>query len=636
MSEDCDDAIALDADAAKRHVRRGNALQKLNRHKEALASYDEALRLDPGSADAFNDCGTALHYMQRYDEALANYDRAATLRPDDARVSYNQGTSLLALGRYDEALARYDRAISLAPSAEACMNRGFVLQSLRRYEESLTSYDQAIALNPDWADAHNDRGTALQNLQRYEEALESCDQAAALKPECVDAHYHQGNALLNLRRCEEALTRYDRAISLDPDHVDAHFNRGSVLIVLHRHGEALASYERAATLRLDYADAFYNQGVALMYLERYAEALSRFDRAIYLQPHHAAAHANRGNMLRDLRRYEEALASYDKSIDLEAGNARAYFCKAQLELGLGNFQSGWPLYEWRWELEEVRSQRRSFSQAPWLGSELIQDKTILLHSEQGLGDTIQFCRYVQPLVERGAKILLEAPRSLVRLLLGLTCGASIVASGDDLPTFDLHCPLMSVSGLLRTVIETIPARMPYLTAEAKLVAYWRERLPPDGIRIGITWQGNPAGAIDRGRSAPLASFAPLARVPGVRLISLQKHHGLDQLDQLPVGMIVETLGSDFDAGPDVFVDSAAVMMNLDLVISTDTAIVHLAGALNRPVWVALRAVPHWTWMMDREDSPWYPSALLFRQTSDGDWTEVFERMAAKLVNLRRS
>ncbi|MDP1751785.1 MAG: tetratricopeptide repeat-containing glycosyltransferase family protein [Reyranella sp.] len=625
-----------DAIAATPYIDRANALQKLDRHEEALESYDQAIALDPGSADAFNDRGTVLQCLQRYDEALASHDRAATLRPDDASAYYNQGTALLNLGRHEEALARYDRAISLDPRyADAHMNRGLALQRLHRYEESLSNYDKAIALNPGWADAYNDRGAALQKLQRHEEALASYDKAAMLKPGCADACFNQGNALLALQRHAEALAHYDRAISLEPHHVDAHFNRGNALLNLHRNSEALASYERAAALRPDYADAFYNQGVALMSLERYAEALSRFDRAIALKPHHSDAYTNRGNALRNLQRYEEARASYDQSITLQSGNARACFCKAQLELGLGNFKSGWPLYESRWELDDVRPHRRSFSQAPWLGSEPIEGKTILLHSEQGLGDTIQFSRYVPLLAERGAAIAFEAPRSVARLLAGLTGSATIIASGDSLPAFDLHCPLLSVPGLVGTTVETIPARMPYLAAEPKLVAQWRERLPPGGIRIGIVWQGNPSGSIDRGRSAPLAGFAPLARLPGVRLISLQKHHGLDQLDRLPAGMAVETLGPDFDSGTDAFVDAAAVMMSLDLVISTDTAIVHLAGALNRPVWVALKAAPHWTWMTDRDDSPWYPSARLFRQTSDGDWRDVFERMAAKLISLRQ-
>lgn len=633
-SDPCRTGSSDDAIAATSSIERGKALQKLHRYDEALANYDQAIALDPGAADAFNDRGTVLQSLQRYDEALASHERAATLRPDYAGAYYNQGTALLNLGRYEEALARYDRAISLDPLwVEAHLNRGLALQRLQRYEESLSSYDSVIGLNPGWADAYNDRGAALQMLRRHEEALASYDKAAALQPESADACFNQGNALLALQRHAEALTHYDRAISLEPRHVDAHFNRGNALLNLHRSCEALASYERAAMLRPDHADAFYNQGVALMTLEDHVEALERFECAIALNPRHSDACTNKGNALRNLQRYDEARASYDQSIALQSGSARARFCKAQLELGLGNFHSGWPLYEARWELEEVRPHIRKFSQASWTKSEPIAGRTILLHSEQGLGDTIQFSRYVLPLAEREAQVVLEAPRALTRLLRGLAGGATIIATGDRLPAFDLHCPLLSVPGLMGTMADTIPARVPYLAAETKLVAQWRARLPPGGIRIGIAWQGNPMGAIDRGRSAPLASFAPLARLPGVRLVSLQKHHGLEQLHRLPTGMTVETLGPDFDSGVDAFVDTAAVIMSLDLVISTDTAIVHLAGALGRPVWVALRAVPHWTWMTGREDSPWYPSARLFRQTREGDWQGVFERMATRLTNL---
>jgi tetratricopeptide (TPR) repeat protein len=627
-------ASSDNAIAATSYVERGNSLQKLSRYDEALACYDQAIALDPDAADAFNHRGTALQHLQRFDEALASHDRAATLRPDDARAHYNQGTALLNLGRYEEALARYDRALSLAPlHADAHMNRGLTLQRLKRYEESISSYDTVIALNPGCSDAYNDRGAALQKVKRHEEALASYGSAAALNPRSADARFNQGNALLALERYAEALTHYDLALSLEPHHVDAHFNRGNALLNLHRSSEALASYERAALLQSDYADAFYNQGVALMSLDQHVEALARFDRAIALNPRHSDAHTNRGNALRHLRRYEEARASYDHSISLQSGNARARFCKAQLELSLGNLHNGWPLYEARWDLEEMRSQRREFSQASWQGSEPTKSQTILVHSEQGLGDTIQFSRYIPLIAERGSEVVFEAPRSITRLLAGLKSGAMIVASGDRLPAFDLHCPLLSLPGRMGTTAETIPARVPYLTAEAKLVVQWHERLIPGDFRIGIVWQGNPSGAIDRGRSAPLASFAPLTRLPGVRLISLQKHHGLEQLDRLPAGMTVESLGPDFDSGADAFVDAAAVIMNLDLVVSTDTAIAHLAGALGRPVWVALKAVPHWTWMMDRNDSPWYPSARLFRQTSDGDWRDVFERMAAKLTNL---
>lgn len=548
--------------------------------------------------------------------------------PDDAIACYDEATALLGLGRYEEALAGYDRAVALDPRRAAShMNRGLVLQHLRRYEDALASYDAAIALDPSSADAHNDRGTALETLGRPEQALASYATAAALDPGHAVARFNQGNALRALGHLDAAVASYDQAIALRPDHADAHVNRGSALLSLGRHEEALAGYDRATALRPDYADAFYNQGLVLTSLGRHDEAVARFDRTIGLQPDHADAHTGRGHALVTLRRHDEARASYDRAIALEGDDVRARFGKASLELALGNYRDGWPLYESRWQFAEVRPLRRTFGQPLWQGPESLEGKTILLHAEQGLGDTIQYCRYVPVLAARGARIVLEVQPPLAGLFGSLAGGATIVARGDPLPPFDLHCPLMSVPGRVGTTLETIPAQVPYLAAEAQRVAFWRERLPADGLRIGIVWQGNPANPVDRGRSAPLAAFAPLARVPGVRLISLQSHNGLDQLDRLPAGMTVASLGSGFDCGPDTFLDAAAAIMSLDLVISVDTSMVHLAGALGRPVWVALMANPQWTWLIDREDSPWYPSARLFRQTADGDWRGVFERMA---------
>ncbi len=553
--------------------------------------------------------------------------------PADAIARYNQATELLGLGRYEEAVAGYDRAIALEPRRAAShVNRGLALQHLGRYEDALASYDAAVALDPSSADAQTDRGTALENLGRIEEALASYGAAVALDPKSSIARFNQGNALKALGHLDAAVACYDRAIALSPEHAPTHVNRGSALLSLGRFGEALSSYDRAAALRPDYADAYYNQGLALMSLKRDDEAVARFDRAIDLQADHADAHTSRGHALVNLQRHEEARASYDRAIALDAEEARARLGKAALELALGNFRDGWPLYEWRWQLAEVQPLKRTFGQPLWQGPESLEGKTILLHAEQGMGDTIQYCRYVPMLAERGARVVLEVQPPLVGLLGSLAGGATIVARGDPLPPFDLHCPLMSVPGRVGTTVETIPARVPYLAADAGRIAFWRERMPTDGFRIGINWQGNPANRIDHRRSAPLAAFASLARVPGVHLVSLQSHNGLDQLERLPAGMTVATLGNGFDSGPDTFLDAAAAIMSLDLVISVDSSMVHLAGALGRPVWVALMAVPQWTWLIDRDDSPWYPLVRLFRQTADGDWRGVFERMADELAS----
>ncbi len=291
---------------------------------------------------------------------------------------------------------------------------------------------------------------------------------------------------------------------------------------------------------------------------------------------------------------------------------------------LGRFEAAWPGWEDRFRAGAVPD--RGLTRPRWRG-EPLQGRTLLIHAEQGLGDTIQFCRYPFP---TDGPVVFEVQPRIARLLGGLPGAARIVPVGDPLPQFDLECPLMSLPAIRGTTEATIPSDVPYLSAEADAVARWRARLGEHGFRVGIAWQGNPSRREDTGRSIRLEHFLPLAAVPGVRLLSLQKDTGADQLAP---GMPVETLGDDFDQGRDGFIDTAAVMMNLDLVITSDTAIPHLAGALGRPVWVALRAVPDWRFMLERPDSPWYPTMRLFRQTTRDDWASVFAAIKDALAAL---
>ena len=323
------------------------------------------------------------------------------------------------------------------------------------------------------------------------------------------------------------------------------------------------------------------------------------------------------------------MASYERAAVLRPTYADAHYNRALTALSLGDFAAGWAGYEYRWERDAAPTRKLAVSFPQWRGEDLA-GKRIIVFEEQGLGDVIQFARYVPLLAARGARVTLLARTVLHRLLRTLGGGIEITDRQPYGEHYDCQCALMSLPGVFGTTVETIPATVPYLRAEAALVAQWRERLGPHGFKIGISWQGNPSGKIDIGRSLPLCCFAPLASIPGVRLISLQKRHGLDQLQSLPPGMTVETLGEEFDEGPDAFVDSAAIIENLDLVISSDTGIVHLAGALGRPVWVAIKHLPDWRWLLERPDSPWYPTMRLFRQTEPGDWAGVFDRVAVAL------
>jgi tetratricopeptide (TPR) repeat protein len=349
-----------------------------------------------------------------------------------------------------------------------------------------------------------------------------------------------------------------------------------------------------------------------------------------LAPHFTAAHGNRGKTLQTLGRFNEALDAYRKVMALEPDSAQVYVNASHSCLILGQFEQGFTWYEWRKRLPDASPQ----PQPPpplWLGTEDIAGKTLLLHGEQGLGDSIQFSRYARLVLERGAKVTLVVPERLVRLLSTLGQGIEVRAEvGLTTSGFDYHCPLPSLPLAFRTRLHTIPAA-PYLSAEPTRVARWRAAIGRRGFKIGIIWQGNPNSPADCGRSPPLRLFESIATLPDVRLISLQRGAGIEQLSGLGGRFAVETMPAEFDQGSNAFLDSAALMESLDLVITSDTAAAHLAGALGRPTWLVLQHVPDWRWLVDRRDCPWYPSMQLFRQAERGGWKGVFDAMRTSLA-----
>lgn len=467
-----------------------------------------------------------------------------------------------------------------------------------RHEEALAFYDRALLLRPDHARALCNRGVTLDELGRHAEALASYDRALALSPDDPATLSNRGNALRGLSRLDEALASQDKALALRPDFPEALSNRGTTLHDLQRHEEALASYDRALALRPDYPHALSNRGLALQQLERFVEAMASFDRALSLQPGYQECHANRALLL----------------------------------LLCGLFREGWRESEWR---RRGRAWvRREFPVPEWRGGDP-RGRRLLLYAEQGIGDTVQFARFALLLAQRGAEVTLEVPPALGALLRTLP-DVRVICRGETLPEIDGHLPLRSVPFVLGLDERQIPAEVPYLAADPARVEAWAARLPPGELRIGIAGQDNPGGDIDSGRSIPLAALAPIARIPGVRLVSLEKHDDAAPLAELPPGMEVAALGPEFEAGPDGFLDTAAVMLNLDLVITADNMIAHLAGALGRPVWVLLKQVPDWRWLIRRPDSPWYPTARLFRQRRPGDWDELVGRVAAALAERRRA
>lgn len=497
-------------------------------------------------------------------------------------------------------------------------------------------YRQVLAAAPGSFVAHQMLGVLCAQQGRNGEARDLIGAALALKPDAPDALFNLGRVLKNDGDLDGAIAHFGRALALRPGYdaariarAETHNLKGIALQQAGQLDEALAACEAALADAPDYSDAVNNRAATLWALGRNAEALEGFDQALRLKPDYVETHYNRGNVLRDLLRLDEAVAAFDRAIALNPDFAPARRNKAFVALLRGDFATGLPLYEWRKRLTPP-VEARDYPQPLWTGQEDIKGKTVFAYVEQGMGDAIQFYRFVAPLIARGARVVLGVHPRLIRLLQAGRWPVTLVDIGAAPPAFDCHIPLMSLPLALRLTADTISGDTPYLIAEPERVAHWRMRIGTPGFKVGIAWQGAVGGIT--GRAMTLADFAPLARLPGVRLISLQKGLGTEQLPVLPM---VETLGAEFDEGPDAFLDSAAVMENLDLVITLDSAPAHLAGALGRPVWLALKQVPDWRWFLDRRDSPWYPQMRLFRQSRDGDWTDVFAWMAEELAEKMR-
>ncbi|MBI3759453.1 MAG: glycosyltransferase family protein, partial [Deltaproteobacteria bacterium] len=496
---------------------------------------------------------------------------------------------------------------------------------LKRSEEALADLDRALAIQPDYADALCNRGNVLVDLHRFEEALDSYDRSLASRPNDPAALNNRGNVLCALGRENDAMQCYDQALALDPDDLSILKDRGTALLYLNRGEEALACFDHALALKSDDLYFLYKRGSALAKLDRFDEAVACFDRVLALDPNAADVLDDRGNALAALQRAAEAIASYDRALAIKPETPQSHWNRGVALLRMGDFEQGWKEYQWRWKLPKF-AKPRDFHQPPWLGGPL-EGKTILLHAEQGFGDSIQFLRYVPLVAALGARVIVEVQPALKALVSRIEGAPLVLGRGEALPAFDCHCPLLSLPLAFNTRPETIPAKQSYLSAAPELVSEWDERLPQSGRpRIGVAWAGNPEFVADSTRSIGLPRLRPLLSASGFQFVGIQKDLRAGDEQILGDHPDVIHLGRQLAD----FHDTAAVMSQLDLVISSDTSVVHLAGALGRPVWVLLEHLPEWRWMLDRSDSPWYPSARLFRQPKSGDWDGVVADVLSEL------
>jgi tetratricopeptide (TPR) repeat protein len=540
-----------------------------------------------------------------------------------ARQANETGTAFARQGRLAEAAAQYQRALALDPGlAEAHNNLGNVRRAQGDLAGAIACFRRALVLRPGFAMAHDNLGVALHDAGRLAEAAASHRRALALQPDRAAAHANLGRALLAQGEAAAAAASYRRALALQPGDAAAHLDLGNALRRQGELEEAAACYAQAAALRPTDAQAPHNLGRLLLEQERLTEAEANLRRALALRPDYAEAHLNLGNALQGQGRFAEALVAYRRAIAIRPQDPAAHVNAAFMLLLTGDLAAGWREYEWRWH----GVQPPGLDMPRWHG-ETLPGTTILLHCEQGFGDSLHFIRYAAMVRARCAKVVLACPAPLARLFAGVAGVDLICPEGQTLPACDRHVPLLSLPLLFATELATIPGAVPYLAPPA--CSTWTARLDGQpGLKVGLVWAGNPrsdqpdAQRVDRRRSLRLAQFDALAGIAGVQWYSLQKGAAAAQPGRL-------TLTDWMDEAGD-FADTAGLVAALDLVIGVDTAVVHLAGALGRPVWVLSRFDGCWRWLLDRADSPWYPTLQLFRQPAPGDWDSVIAAVAVAL------
>jgi tetratricopeptide (TPR) repeat protein len=583
-------AISLNPRALAFHFNLGMVFLDLGQPAEAARCFRQELALNPRHAESFLNLGIALAGQGLYDDAANSYRQVLSINPTNADAHNNLGITLVMQKQFPEATQCFQDALRSDPdNVNAYINLGNVLKDQKRWAEAAECYRQALRRQPEHANAHNNLGLALFGLGDSAAAIRCYRDAIRIAPDYASAYNNLGNTFQHLKQTEDAADSYRRALRINPNHANAQNNLGIVLFVQGKLAEAIACFRHALVLNPQFADALVNLGSVFVVERNFAEAAECFRQATVVDPGHKIALWNRG----------------------------------LLSLLQGDFANGWPDHELRVALPW--SIPRTFEQPRWDGSPL-DGKTVLVYADAGLGDTIQFARFLPMVKERGGNVVFECQPALALLLEGIQGVDRVVAAGVPTPPFDVQIPLLSLPLLFEITLDNLPPKVPYVAVDPKSIEKWSKKLArKNGLYIGIVWQGSQNQNSDL-RSTKLKYFESVACLAGVHVVSLQVGPGSVQLADTIFPII--DLGGSFDR--DSMEDMAAAMMNLDLVVTVDTSAAHLAGALGIPVWVALSYVSCWRWLLDRADSPWYPTMRLFRQCQFGDWHDVFKRIAAEL------
>ena len=596
---------------------------------EAERLYRNILQFDPTHAQSIHFMGVATFQQGRADEGLELVRKSLELNGDDPNFWKNYLSLLLRhAGKSDEALDAARRVAELDKSCvDAHLCIGEAMLDKKQFDQAAAAFARALAINRDLANVRNSLAYALRQIGKRQDALTVLRQAVTMEPYNADLHSNLGAVLMELGELDQAAAACRQALNLRPNMAEAYGNLGGVLRRQGKLEEAANALQRAVDIKVDYPEAWLALGCVLWERERLSEAMASLSQAIKYRPDYVEAHANMGRVLRLEGRHADALAAYDKAVAVGPSDAGAHFSRGLLLLQMGRFEEGWPEYEWGWQ-NGSRAPKRDFAQPLWDGGDLA-GRTIFLSCEQGMGDVIQFARYATLAAQRGGKVVMECQPPLLRLIETVKGVDQVVAVGSTMPRFDAYCPLLSLPGVFRTTLESVPRDVPYLQPAEIDVAEWDQRLGRDGrIRVGLAWAGNPLTKTAQRKFITPELLKPILSAEGVSFYSLQ-------VDLPPNdAMSMSELGvRDLSANLTDFAQTAAAIGNMDLVIAVDTAVAHLAGALAKPAWIMLPFAADWRRLLDRDDSPWYPTMRLFRQSSPGDWKSVIERVGKALLEL---
>ena len=624
---------ALQINAADYHAyyNLGNAFRLNGQSEEAIDSYQKVIHINPYFADAFQNLGIVFQSRGEVDEAIGCFQKVIQLNPDFSHAYINLANIFRDKAQFDEAMTFYHKAIELDPdNAGAYCYMGLILQNKGQLDEAIAFYHKAIELDPDILGAYCNLGVILQSKGQPDEAITWYQRAIKRTPNYADAYYNLGTVFQDKGEFDKAISCYQKAIQLNPRFYNAYSNLGNILRDKGQLDEAMTFYQKTIELNPSHAGAYCNIGLIFQNRGQLDQATNSYQKAIESNPHMATAFNNMGTAFQDKGQLDEAMTFYQRALQIDSNYAIAHFHVALLLLLTGDFKNGWQEYEWRWKTKDFGT--RNFEQPLWDGSD-ITGRTILLYSEQGIGDTIQFIRYAPLVAQRGAKVIVECRKELKSLLQNVEGVNAIVAYGEQRRDFDLHCPLLTLPLIFDTTLEAIPVEIPYIKVNASSIQKWKDKVKNDSsqLKIGLVWAGAPGYKRDEKRSFSLEIFSPFAHLTGVTFYSLQKGKAAEQGKNSPEGMKI----TDYTDEIQDFLDTAAFVENLDLVISVDTAVAHLAGALGKPVWTLIPFAPDWRWLLNREDSPWYPTMRLFRQPSPGDWQSVINNVLKEIEKFIR-